>query len=393
MLKGEIINGYEILENFTLAGGQSKVSTARKKGEVYFIKEFLEPKYPLDDSPGSPARKAKRRKKCLAFEKSQKEINKRISEKCSFGGNLVFAVAFFRSGTTYYKINEKIDISSVTIEDISKLPLSSRLLVMKTVTHSLKILHSLNVVHGDIKPDNVLIKEKGGGRFVSKLIDFDNSYFSGNPPDIGAGLVGDQIYYSPELGNFILEESDDKSKLTTKSDVFALGLLFHQYLTGDFPSFDEKKYQYPWETVIDGSGLTLKIDGVNESLAKLVASMLQLDFVKRPRLEDVFSSLKSIEKGGELVLPVEVIADDIKMTPSSKKKVKKGLVSKTFGKKRDKIDLPTTDKTPKPSETVVPGPSLTDTTEVKEATIKTEKTDKTSASKLRGKMLSRTKKE
>ena len=44
MLKGEVINGYRILEDFKIAGGTSKVSFAEKGGEVYFIKEFLDPK-------------------------------------------------------------------------------------------------------------------------------------------------------------------------------------------------------------------------------------------------------------------------------------------------------------------------------------------------------------
>ena len=53
MRKGDNINGYEILEDFKVAGGMSKISFAQKGGKDYFIKEFLAPKFPLPDSPGS----------------------------------------------------------------------------------------------------------------------------------------------------------------------------------------------------------------------------------------------------------------------------------------------------------------------------------------------------
>lgn len=53
MLKGENIKGYRILEDFKVAGGMSKISFAEKDGKTYFIKEFLAPKYPTPDSPGS----------------------------------------------------------------------------------------------------------------------------------------------------------------------------------------------------------------------------------------------------------------------------------------------------------------------------------------------------
>lgn len=77
MIKGEIINGYTILEDFKVAGGMSKVSFARKNGKDYFIKEFLYPKYPTPESPGSEAVKMKKKKACEDFEKHHREINKK----------------------------------------------------------------------------------------------------------------------------------------------------------------------------------------------------------------------------------------------------------------------------------------------------------------------------
>ena len=81
MIKGEAINGYIILKDFVVAGGMSKVTFAEKGGKEYFIKEFLSPKYPLPDSPGSEKMKAQRRIACEAFEKHHRELNKKIGTK------------------------------------------------------------------------------------------------------------------------------------------------------------------------------------------------------------------------------------------------------------------------------------------------------------------------
>lgn len=99
MLKGENINGYVILNDFVVAGGMSKVSFAQKGGKEYFIKEFLYPKYPTADSPGSDKVKEQKRKACDTFEKHHRSLNQKIATKVSLGGNLVFAVDFFRYGT------------------------------------------------------------------------------------------------------------------------------------------------------------------------------------------------------------------------------------------------------------------------------------------------------
>lgn len=107
MLKGENIHGYHILEDFKVAGGMSKISFADKGGKIYFIKEFLAPKYPTPDSPGSDRIKEQKRRACDAFEKHHRDLNNAIGKCCAgTGGNLIYAIDFFREGASYYKVTE-----------------------------------------------------------------------------------------------------------------------------------------------------------------------------------------------------------------------------------------------------------------------------------------------
>lgn len=306
MKKNENIGGYIILQDFIVAGGMSKISFAQKGGVEYFIKEFLSPKYPIDGSPGSPTTIARKRKRCDEFELHHKKLNEAIGSKCAFGGNLVYAVDFFRYRTSYYKVTEKIDVASLSIMDISKLPLKKILIILKTVTHSLKILHDLNIVHGDLKPDNILIKKTKTGGYTTKLIDFDNSYFSQQPPQDKEEVVGTPEYYSPELAFYIKdgETEEDRKSLTIQSDIFALGLIFCEFLTGRKVIYPEK-YTYLWEAVNAKEELLFKGGAKTKKLNELLRLMLSHTPNDRPTIAEVFSFLKRDDIDKEPIIETE----------------------------------------------------------------------------------------
>lgn len=296
MKKGEVIQGYTILQDFTtVGGGLSKWSFAAKGESEFFIKEFLSPTYPVDGAPGSATIKAQKRRQCEQFEAHHTSLMRALAGKSSVGGNLIITRDFFRAGPKYYKITDKIDVTSLKIQDIARFPLRRRVLILRTVAHSLRILHQLNIVHGDLKPANILIKETLTGDYTTKLIDFDDSYFAGKPPANSEEVVGDPVYYSPELGGYVQgHDSIPPDYLTTQSDIFALGLVYCQYLTGTLPDFDREAYTYPYVAVQNDSMLGLeKID--NPVLAALLAKMLQPDPATRPNIHSVFEQLKSDE--------------------------------------------------------------------------------------------------
>lgn len=291
MHKGELINGYEILQDFTTKGsGLSKWTFARKYGIDYFIKEFLSPTYPVEGSPGSQKTKELKGKMCAEFENHHKRLQDALDDKCSCGGNLVITKEFFRFRSKYYKVTVKIDVTSLSIDDVVKISPENKLLILKTVSHSLRVLHSANIVHGDLKPDNILIKKTETGNFTTKLIDFDNSYFNGEPPN-QTEVVGDMVYYSPELGNYVKGECSSPELLTLKSDIFSLGLIFHQYCTGSLPEFDVDKFNYAYVAVNNGEKLKFH-DGLSEKIRLLLERMVAKDPADRPGIHTVFNSLK-----------------------------------------------------------------------------------------------------
>ncbi|MBR2237540.1 MAG: protein kinase [Prevotella sp.] len=294
MLEGNTIKGYRILKDFIVAGGMSKISFAEKGGKEYFIKEFLSPKYPLPESPGSEKIKAQKRKECEVFEKHHQELNRKIGTKVSLGGNLVFAVDFFRWGTCYYKVTEKIDTTSLSCEEIAELPFDKIILIAKSVCHSVRILHDLNIVHGDLKPDNILIKKTSMG-YSGKLIDFDDSYFSGNPPTDHESLVGTPEYYSPEQAAYIMDEEEEiaGNTLTLKSDVFTLGIILCEYFTGKKPVLPSDCGS-TWICVKNGNCFSYA-KNIPVGIRDLINRMLKKNPSERPTINEVFEILKGMK--------------------------------------------------------------------------------------------------
>lgn len=299
MKKDDIINGYRITQDFTTAGGGlSKWTFASKDGKEYFIKEFLAPTYPSEGSPGSAATKAAKRMRCNEFEAHHALLMKKLSTRSGDGGNLIITVDFFRYGSKYYKITDKVDVKGLSIANIAAAPWPKKRLILLTVAHSLRILHQAGVVHGDLKPDNILIKESAAGGYVAKLIDFDNSFVTGCPPVDRQDVVGDPVYYSPELLSYVKDRPTIRSAdLQCKSDIFALGLIYCQFVTGGLPRFDRTKYQYACEAV--NSGSSLKVTAFPEFIGSLINSMLHNNYEMRPTIEKVFQNIKSADIAAE----------------------------------------------------------------------------------------------
>jgi serine/threonine protein kinase len=298
MKKGDNINGYIVLGEPKVSG-LCTWSFASKGGKEYHIKEFLSPVYPDKSAPGSTRVKEKKMSDCFLFESSQIELINTIKPSVSAGGNLIFTIDFFRFGNKYYKITDKVEVATLNFTDISKLPFEKRMLILKTTSFSLGTLHNLKIVHGDLKPDNILIKRTSTGDYTSKLIDFDNCYFSGRPPIDIESVVGDPTYYSPELEKYIKEDNFVKPlDLTLKSDIFALGIIFCQYLTGSLPlHIPEGKTA----SNVVNNGNIIKIKEVKDLPAALVAlinSMMVSQYLDRPKVSDIFNKLKLIDKPG-----------------------------------------------------------------------------------------------
>jgi serine/threonine protein kinase len=108
--------------------------------------------------------------------------------------------------------------------------------------------------------------------------------------------VGTMNYYSPELVRYI-QGSAAPGELTEASDIFALGLIYAEYLTGAMPPFDPA-YHEAAIAVLHGQPLKVDSSRAPTSVIDLVERMLLPDPAARPSVAQVHSTLMGLRGGG-----------------------------------------------------------------------------------------------
>jgi hypothetical protein len=120
-------------------------------------------------------------------------------------------------------------------EALSKGPLAPHRVVKILIQccASLAEAHSIGIIHRDIKPDNVFLLNMAGSPDFVKLLDFSVAkLLEGDRMKTQAGVVfGTPQYMSPEQGRGL--------PLDARSDLYALGILAFEMLTGNVPFNDE----------------------------------------------------------------------------------------------------------------------------------------------------------
>lgn len=292
----EKLGSYELTGHVTSQnGGYSVWGFGKKNGRDFFIKQFLSPKYPENDTVSSAASIEKRKKKCEKFEKKKAAIYRMINDNSD--GNAVRVEEFFRVESKYYISMRKIDSLEWSVDTIAALTEKEKRFLCSVIAHGIAGLHKGHVVHADLKHDNILFMKSSCGYVTAKIIDFDSGFLETDPPADGEEIIGDQIYFSPEACKTFMGESPE---LTCKMDIFALGVLFHEYFTGELPGYDKNLGNYVGESVARGGTATVSKD-IPADVRSLLEKMLDADPHKRPTALEVYAAfsgktLEEVEK-------------------------------------------------------------------------------------------------
>jgi eukaryotic-like serine/threonine-protein kinase len=282
---GELLHGYRITCKPRNDGaGKCMWAFAEKGGEEYFIKEFLEPKRPRPEGMGTAETKRASLKQCEDFERRHWSVIERIDPRHENAGNLVTAIDFFCEGTRYYKVTTRLYPDELVRPH--ELTTHQKSVLLGTLADSLQLLHDLRIVHGDLKPQNILLHQPhSSDLYTAKLIDFDDAYVSQRPPDRDI-IGGDAHYGAPEWVRYM--RGDPKTgpeRLTTAADMFAFGLLLHHYLTGALPHYD-RRYSSPAEAINAGARIHLD-PRLHERIAQAMRSLLTYKPNARPKIAEL----------------------------------------------------------------------------------------------------------
>lgn len=185
-------------------------------------------------------------------------------------------------------IMEHVDGQPLSIEQIAaKSDPRAAAAAGQQIASGMSAAHAAGVIHGDLKPDNLLVSPDG----VIKIMDFGLAKRTPEPDlesstllmtDTGAGLSGTPRYMAPELAR--------GETSTPASDVFAVGLLVYEMLTGEAaihgdnllevlrqvdefdPSDLASKFPDPFATLLSGALAAKPEDRI--SMSELEASLM-----------------------------------------------------------------------------------------------------------------------
>ena len=140
--------------------------------------------------------------------------------------NIISIYDVGKEGNIYFIVMEYID--GMSLSDVIKveapMDYKAAISITKQIASALSVAHSHNIIHRDIKPHNIMMKSDG----TAKLGDFGIAKaVSDSTLTETSKIIGSVHYFSPEQarGSYVDE----------RSDIYSLGIILYEMLTGKVP--------------------------------------------------------------------------------------------------------------------------------------------------------------
>jgi serine/threonine-protein kinase len=182
--------------------------------------------------------------------------------------------------------------------------------ILDAVLSGLAAAHRAGIVHRDVKPENVLLAEDGR----IKIGDFGLARATTANTASGAQLLGTIAYLAPELVT--------RGTADARSDIYAIGIMLYEMLTGEQPYKGEQPMQIAFQHATDSVPRpSVKNPGVPEPLDELVLWATEKSPDERPiDAREMLQRLRDIERelGISPVVartgPIGIVRDDVAPT-------------------------------------------------------------------------------
>jgi ligand-binding sensor domain-containing protein/tRNA A-37 threonylcarbamoyl transferase component Bud32 len=272
--KQKYVGNFRLLDKIA-TGGMGTIYKAKNlmdKSETVAIKVLKEEMFSDESS-----RKRFKQEAAIIDQLDHPHIVK-VIERGESRQNLFIAMEYLQGIT----LTEKI------IAD-EKLPIKEALHIMIQIADALAKIHSKNIIHRDLKPDNIMLIERKGDLNFVKLLDFGLAMTQYQTRLTQTGIVIGTI-------NYLSPEQISGKRSGAASDIYALGTIFYEMLTGDKPFMGETTTDIMRQILekIPVEPLRFR-DDIPQELNHLVMRMLEKEIKSRPLILDVLAYLQDIE--------------------------------------------------------------------------------------------------
>lgn len=157
------------------------------------------------------------------------------------------------------------DLRRLLLEQ-GKFPPEQAARIMLQICRALEAAHGEGVIHRDLKPQNIMLDKKG--RVYVMDFGIARSAYLPGMTQTGA-LIGTPEYMSPEQAR--------GEKLTERSDLFSLGVIFYELLTGKSPYPDDAALATLWKRLQEKPKPPIEVDpAVPKPLNDIVMKSLEI---------------------------------------------------------------------------------------------------------------------
>lgn len=183
---------------------------------------------------------------------------------------------------TIYDVGEDLDLSFLAMEYLqgeslekytsqgNLFPVKKCLEIIAQVCDALEYAHTHDIIHRDIKPANIMMLGDGS----IKVTDFGIARATTSTKTRTGIIKGTPYYMSPEQTKGL--------KLSGRSDIFSLGVVFYQLLTGKLPFDGENMAAIMYQiTSVNPTPPTEYKTGLNKPILTVLNKALEKDHDKR----------------------------------------------------------------------------------------------------------------
>ncbi|MBX3275741.1 MAG: serine/threonine protein kinase [Sandaracinaceae bacterium] len=181
------------------------------------------------------------------------------------------------------------------------LPAERTVAIMRQVASGLAAAHRVGVVHRDLKPDNVFLIERAGRADFVKLLDFgvaklgDDVRTKSAHKTAAGTVLGTPAYMSPEqaLGRGV----------DARTDVYALGVILYELLTGTLPFHGETLGEFVVAHATETPRPPSAVEGLAQVIPPRLEALIMRCLAKEPEarpssMEEVEAELAAIADAG-----------------------------------------------------------------------------------------------